>query len=84
MNQTTIDVHLSSGLKTIAQTSMEVADTLIMLAKSHPDFQKWSISYINLYTNGEYDKTRWPESGINPKIISIRHINQPINSQKTK
>lgn len=40
MNQTTIDVHLSSGLKTIAQTSMEVADTLIMLAKSHPDFQK--------------------------------------------
>lgn len=44
MNQTTIDVHLSSGLKTIAQTSMEVADTFIMLAKSHPDFQKWSIS----------------------------------------
>ncbi|MBE6337211.1 MAG: hypothetical protein E7068_00155 [Lentimicrobiaceae bacterium] len=47
-------------------------------------FQKWSISYINLYINGEYDKIRWPESGINPKIISIRHINQPINSQKTK
>lgn len=44
MNQTTINVHLFSGLKTIAQTSMEVADTLIMLAKSHPDFQKWSIS----------------------------------------
>ena len=34
MNQTTIDVHLSSGLKTIAQTSMEVADTLIMLVTS--------------------------------------------------
>lgn len=53
MNQTTIDVHLSSGLKTIAQTSMEVADTLIMLAKSHPDFQKWSISVRVSGTNAE-------------------------------
>lgn len=43
MNQTTIDVHLSSGLKTIAQTSMEVADTLIMLAK-----------HIQIFKNGVY------------------------------
>lgn len=54
MNQTTIDVHLSSGLKTIAQTSMEVADTLIMLAKSHSDFQK--MEYIGQNKPGPMQK----------------------------
>lgn len=43
-------------------------------------WQNWSSSYINLYINGEYDNIRWPNSGTNPKLISIRHINQPINN----
>ncbi|MBR6775414.1 MAG: hypothetical protein IKM23_06860 [Bacteroidales bacterium] len=40
--------------------------------------QAWSSSYINLYINGEYDNIKWPESGNNPKLISIKHINQPL------
>jgi hypothetical protein len=43
-------------------------------------WQNWSSSHINLYINGEYDNIRWPNSGTNPKLISIRHINQPINN----
>lgn len=37
-------------------------------------WQKWISTYINLYINGEYGNIRWPESGTNPKLISIRHI----------
>ena len=37
-------------------------------------YQEWTDQYINLYVNGEYNNIRWPNSGDNPKIISIRHI----------
>ena len=40
-------------------------------------WQSWSSSYINLYINGEYNNIKWPESGNNPKLISIKHIAQP-------
>lgn len=40
-------------------------------------WQSWSSSYINLYINGEYNNIKWPESGDNPKLISIKHIEQP-------
>ncbi len=36
--------------------------------------QSWTESYINLYINGEYGNIKWPSSGDNPKLISIRHI----------
>ena len=37
-------------------------------------WQEWSFSHINLYINGEYNNIKWPSSGDNPKLISIRHI----------
>ena len=37
-------------------------------------YQAWTDQYINLYVNGEYNNIRWPNSGENPKIISISHI----------
>jgi hypothetical protein len=37
-------------------------------------WRNWSSSYINLYINGEYGNIRWPSSGNNPKLISIKHI----------
>jgi hypothetical protein len=40
-------------------------------------WQSWSSSYINLYINGEYNNIKWPSSGDNPKLISIKHIEQP-------
>ena len=39
--------------------------------------QSWTESYINLYINGEYGNIKWPSSGDNPKLISIRHIDSP-------
>ena len=39
-------------------------------------WQSWSSSYINLYINGEYNNIKWPDSGDNPKLISIKHIAQ--------
>ena len=41
--------------------------------------QSWTDQYIHLYINGEYDHIRWPESGDNPKIIKIKHVNQETN-----
>ncbi len=40
-------------------------------------YQYWTDQYIHLYINGEYDHIRWPESGNNPKLITVRHIAQP-------
>lgn len=37
-------------------------------------YQAWTDQHINLYVNGEYANIRWPNSGSNPKIITIRHI----------
>lgn len=37
-------------------------------------WQDWTSSHINLYINGEYNNIKWPSSGDNPKLISIRHI----------
>ena len=28
-------------------------------------------------SEGEYNNIKWPESGNNPKLISIKHIEQP-------
>lgn len=42
-------------------------------------YQSWTDQYIHLYVNGEYDNIRWPESGINPKLIRIRHVAQETN-----
>lgn len=39
-------------------------------------YQEWTDQYIHLYINGEYDRIRWPDSGTNPKIITIRHVEQ--------
>lgn len=44
-------------------------------------YQKWTDQYINLYVNGEYGNIRWPQSGDNPKIISIKHIEDPSSVQ---
>lgn len=44
-------------------------------------YQKWTDQYINLYVNGEYGNIRWPQSGDNPKIIGIKHINDPSAAQ---
>ena len=44
--------------------------------------QKWTDQYIHLYINGEYDHIRWPESGNNPKLIRIKHVNQETNVSK--
>lgn len=40
-------------------------------------YQEWTDQYINLYVNGEYDNIRWPESGDNPKVITIKHVADP-------
>ena len=39
-------------------------------------YQQWTDQYIHLYINGEYDHIRWPNSGNNPKIITIKHVAQ--------
>ena len=39
-------------------------------------YQEWTQQYINLFINGEYNALRWPNSGTNPKIIKIKHIEQ--------
>jgi hypothetical protein len=39
-------------------------------------YQEWTQQYINLFINGEYNALRWPNSGTNPKIIEIKHIEQ--------
>ena len=39
-------------------------------------YQEWTQQYINLFVNGEYDALRWPNSGSNPKIIEIKHVEQ--------
>ena len=39
-------------------------------------YQAWTDQYINLFINGEYDALRWPNSGSNPKIIKIQHVEQ--------
>lgn len=40
-------------------------------------YQTWTEQYIHLYINGEYEHIRWPESGNNPKLITIKHVPQP-------
>ena len=45
-------------------------------------YQQWTDQYIHLYINGEYDHIRWPESGNNPKLIRIKHVNQETNVSK--
>ena len=42
-------------------------------------YQSWTDQYIHLYINGEYDHIRWPQSGVNPKLISIKHVAQDTN-----
>ncbi len=37
-------------------------------------YQMWTDQWINLYINGEYERIRWPDSGDNPKVIKIKHI----------
>ena len=37
-------------------------------------YQMWTDQWINLYVNGEYDHIRWPDSGDNPKVIKIKHV----------
>ena len=39
-------------------------------------YQRWTDQYINLFINGEYDNISWPNSGNNPKIIEIKHVEQ--------
>ena len=39
-------------------------------------YQEWTDQYINLYVNGDYGHIRWPESGTNPKLISIKHVTE--------
>ena len=39
-------------------------------------YQSWTDQYIHLYINGEYDHIRWPDSGNNPKIITIKDVAQ--------
>jgi hypothetical protein len=43
--------------------------------------QIWTGQWVNLYVNGEYDHIRWPESGTNPKIITIAHVEQQVTSE---
>ncbi len=50
--------------------------TTIELGVSY--YQEWTDQYINLFINGEYGKIRWPNSGTNPKIIEIKHVEQPL------
>lgn len=45
-------------------------------------YQQWTDQYIHLYINGEYGHIRWPESGDNPKLIRIKHVNQETNVSK--
>lgn len=44
-------------------------------------YQEWTDQYINLFLNGEYGNIRWPESGGNPKIITVKHITNPYAGQ---
>lgn len=44
-------------------------------------YQAWTDQYINLFVNGEYGNIRWPESGDNPKVITIKHITDPSAGQ---
>lgn len=41
-------------------------------------YQVWTDQYINLFVNGEYNALRWPNSGSNPKIIEIKHVQQEL------
>ena len=54
--------------------------TTIQLGVSY--YQQWTNQYINLFINGEYNALRWPDSGTNPKIIDIKHIEQVQNSSE--
>ncbi len=54
--------------------------TTIQLGVSY--YQEWTNQYINLFINGEYDALRWPNSGNNPKIIEIKHIQQVQNASE--
>lgn len=45
-------------------------------------YQEWTDQYINLFINGEYNALRWPNSGNNPKIIEIKHIQQVQNASE--
>ena len=52
-------------------------NTTVELGVSY--YQAWTDQYINLFINGEYGNTRWPNSGTNPKIIVVKHVAQPVN-----
>lgn len=54
--------------------------TTIQLGVSY--YQEWTNQYINLFINGEYNAVRWPNSGNNPKIIEIKHIEQVHNASE--
>ena len=54
--------------------------TIIQLGVSY--YQEWTNQYINLFINGEYNALRWPNSGNNPKIIEIKHIQQVQNASE--
>ena len=54
--------------------------TTIQLGVSY--YQEWTNQYINLFINGEYNALRWPNSGNNPKIIEIKHIEQVQNASE--
>ena len=49
-------------------------ETTIQLGISY--YQEWTDQYINLFINGEYNELSWPNSGTNPKIIDIHHVDQ--------
>ena len=72
MIKMTIHAHLSSGLKTIAQASLEVADTLIMLAKGHPDFQK--MTFISQKKNEVFDFLSYDRAEDLAKELSVAYI----------
>lgn len=54
--------------------------TIIQFGVSY--YQVWTDQYINLFINGEYNALRWPNSGNNPKIIEIKHIQQVQNASE--
>ena len=55
-------------------------ETIIQFGVSY--YQVWTDQYINLFINGEYNAMRWPNSGNNPKIIEIKHIQQVQNASE--
>ena len=72
---------LEEGLKANGIDYEQIDSTMIQrIGDLEQDSVNWTV-WWSVYVNGEYGNIRWPQSGDNPKIISIKHIEDPSSVQ---